>query len=112
VVAAHNQYLLALARAAWADGAITTAERSQLHDVATLLALPSSAVDAALDTAEPARSIPIQRAESGGPTLGQFRLAAADQVVLTGEMRRPRDEWVAIAEAAGLVVHGGVTKKT
>jgi DNA polymerase-3 subunit epsilon len=96
----HRNYLTALGAAARADGIVTSAERDDLALVGVLLGLTRADVDDALNAVS---TITAPQAP--------FELRPGDRVVLTGEMQRPRDEWVADAEAAGLVV-GGVAKKT
>lgn len=104
VIALHRKYLLALASAAWADGAITDAERADLLQVAGLLGFGQHAVDEALSAARTGpTALPVQR-HSG--------LTPGDLVVFTGQMVQPRELWEQRAIAAGLQVNGGVTKKT
>lgn len=102
----HRRYLTALASAAWADGEVTHTERTDLRRVADLLGLAAADVDGAIAVARNKAQMPDQ-------TMGQFQLARGDLVVFTGEMNRTREEWHAIALAAGLKVNGGtVTKGT
>jgi DNA polymerase-3 subunit epsilon len=70
-----------------------------------LLGLPLAAVDEALEAG---------RGFTGGAALpsGSLRLTAGDRICFTGEMSRPREELVALAEAAGLKVTSGVSGKT
>jgi DNA polymerase-3 subunit epsilon len=104
VISLHRDYLTALGAAAWADRVVTSAERDDLVLVATLLGLARDDVDEALETASGgAPTIPTQRAP--------FELMTGDRIVLTGDMQRPREEWIADAQAAGLEV-GGITEKT
>jgi DNA polymerase-3 subunit epsilon len=51
LTAAHQMYLRALAVAAWTDGVISDAEHADLEEVARLLGLPVSVVDAELAAA-------------------------------------------------------------
>ncbi|AHH95912.1 exonuclease, RNase T and DNA polymerase III [Kutzneria albida DSM 43870] len=102
VLGLHWNYLLGLARAAWADEVVTAAERADLVLVARLLGLAEQDVELALEQ-----------------TLGQgdaherFRLLPGDQVVFTGQTSvRPREQWEQVARERGLRVHGGVTKRT
>lgn len=121
----HRRYVLSLARAAWADGILTNAEREDLLAVATLLDLDPAEVEEALTTTRPAGggdAHPIvpgatrgarQGRGAGAPSsaLEHFRLAPGDMVVFTGQMALPREVWMDRARAAGLVPHTGVTKK-
>jgi DNA polymerase-3 subunit epsilon len=52
-------------------------------------------------------------APGDGPSMadGFFHLNRGDGVVFTGQMARPREEWVALAAAAGLVSRPNVTKQ-
>ncbi len=97
----HRQYLAGLAALAWEDGVVTDVEHQELVQVADLLGLPGPYVQQALSEAAGRQPAPGRR----------FRLAPGDRVVFTGDMDLPRSEWIARAEAAGLVV-GGVTKAT
>lgn len=108
--AAHRQYLLALAAAAWEDYVITADERRDLEKVAVLLQLPPRAVDDALHATAP-QPIPNPRPPSGGP-VDRFVLRRGDTVVLTGQMTLPRDVWERRIAEAGLIAGDGVTKKT
>lgn len=98
----HRVYLAALACAAWADGVVTLEERFQLSQVAASLAIPNDVAKQLLNAAEGSG------AQFEVPTL-QF--VAGDRVVFTGEMSRPRDEWISRIEALGLR-HGVLTKGT
>jgi DNA polymerase-3 subunit epsilon len=106
----HRRYLLALAQRAWADGVVTQAEHDDLRLVAVLLGLPEQDVDRALVVAREAPPAPANVQDGG--KWGQFRLRLGDLVVFTGQMRLPREVWEERAVAAGLAVHGNVTKKT
>jgi DNA polymerase-3 subunit epsilon len=56
--------------------------------------------------------IALERAERAkAPAHAAFELARGHQVVFTGELSVPREQWVQRAEAAGLK-HGGVNKNT
>ena len=103
----HGAYLEVLARAAWADGVVTDAERGDLDVAAELLGLPADAADAALLAAGAAG--PLAGSPSADRTL--FGLSRGDLVVFTGDMDLPREEWIARAARAGLVAHPNVTKK-
>lgn len=99
----HRTYLCGLAAAALEDGIVTDDERDDLDDVARLLGLSDSDTDDALAAVERGRAVvPLQR----------FRLAAGDQVVLTGEMDRPRDELEKLGRQVGLDIHANVTRHT
>jgi len=108
----NNDYLLALARAALADGHLDEAEYQDLVVVAELLGLGDQAVRPALDQAwdeMPKRATDDR--PSAVPAAPAFHLTEGDVVVFTGEMSRPRDELEQIATNAGLVPHPNVTKK-
>ncbi|MDU0288027.1 exonuclease domain-containing protein [Saccharothrix longispora] len=100
VMALHRGYLDALAGAAWADGLVSDEEAADLKLVATMLGLGGEDVAASFERGRAAR--PDAR----------FRLEPGHCVVFTGEMGQPRAVWEERARAAGLVVGGGVTKKT
>ncbi|HEX3790003.1 MAG TPA: exonuclease domain-containing protein [Pseudonocardiaceae bacterium] len=105
VVPLHRSYLLALARAAWADHVVTDDERADLRLVARLLGLDRSEVERALADGRSPATEPAVRA-------GGFQLRAGDPVVFTGATKQPREAWETQARSVGLVVGGGVTKKT
>lgn len=97
----HERYLSAMGAVAVADGVVTAQEQMDLERVAVCLGLGTGAVAGSLT-----------RTESGPcPEVRSIRLRPGDRVVITGETKRPRDEWIADLFAAGLE-HGGVTKAT
>jgi len=104
-IAVHHSYLRELARAAWADGVLTDSERRDVETVATLLGLDDEAA---------ARVLAEERtgAAESTVTVGGLVLRPGDRVVLTGEMRRPREMIVERAVAAGLRVTTSVSGKT
>lgn len=104
-IAVHHSYLRELARAAWADGVLTEDERRDVATVATLLGLDDTEADRVL--AEE-RSGDIGH----GLAIGGLVLRAGDRIVLTGAMRRAREEIVERAVAAGLRVTASVSGKT
>jgi DNA polymerase-3 subunit epsilon len=106
---AHERYLNALARAAVADGVVTEAERRDLLLVATLLGLSEGALNGALDQAR----------DSGASQVAPATESLAGKTVcFTGELRcefggQPITREIAesLAEAAGLIAKGGVSRK-
>lgn len=102
LAALHATYLDSLAIAAWEDGVVTAEETQQLTAVASMLGLPGRLVHVAVERAQHAR---------GRDGASDFRLSVGDQVVFTGELSIARDEWVSLAQRAGLR-HGGVNKGT
>ncbi|ASW55043.1 exonuclease domain-containing protein [Plantactinospora sp. KBS50] len=98
----HRSYLASLAAIAFEDGIVTADERRDLEEVAGLLGLARSDVDAQLAAA----AVPRQRRRD------RWQLRQGDIVVFTGAMDPPRGEWETEAEAAGLQVGNAVTKKT
>ena len=100
----HVQYFSELVAIAWADGTLTTDEVADLATVGKLLSVSDSVVVAAM---QPREAIEL----SPPPPASHFALAVGDLVVLTGEMRRPREEWFGILEAGGYVPWACVTKK-
>ena len=99
----HADYFAALVAEAWADGVLTTAEIADLATVARVLSLDAALVSAAL-TAPPASLVtaPI--------TPQRASLEAGMQIVLTGEMTRPRDAWHALLIGRGVIPKPAVTK--
>jgi len=97
----HRSYLTSMGALALADGVVTETERADLERVAACLGLGPDAVEYALSEeclAEPA-------------AVAVLRLEPGDRIVVTGDTRRPRDEWVSLIERSGLEF-GGVTKRT
>ncbi len=99
----HHDYLRSVALEAQSDGVVTSSERTDLESVASSLGLGIPYVDEALHWAAQ------ERADDGKRS--GFALAPADRIVFTGEMSKPRDEWVRDIADAGLA-SGGVTKAT
>jgi len=99
----HSDYFDALAAVAWADGVLTDSETADLLAVADLLDLPDSQVERAMSGS--LSSSPLVAA------VESFRLEAGDLVVLTGDMRRPREVIESDLVARGYVPWSGVTKK-
>ena len=106
----HRTYLGALAQAAWADGEVSDSELSDLHAVAALLSLSPDDVDAALKAGADALQASLL-GDIPSAARPRFRLRPGDLVVFTGDMARPRDEWISRAAGAGLISHPSVTKK-
>jgi DNA polymerase-3 subunit epsilon len=105
LIGAHQMYLRALAVAAWADGIISEAEHADLGEVARLLGLPASAVDAELAAARGLAS------QVTVPVNGRA-LHVGDSVCITGSTSTPRDELEARTTSAGLRVASAVSRKT
>ena len=101
VLELHRSYLTAMGALALADGVVTEAERSDLARVAECLGLGPDAVEESLSGG------PVASA----PAVVAVQLAAGDRIVVTGDTRRPREEWIALIERSGLEF-GGVTKRT
>lgn len=103
----HREYLAGLAAEAVRDGVVTEDEVVDLVGVAEMLGA---------EKAEAVELIEEARRDAGlgdaGPGAGcdRFRLRPGDLVVFTGDMSRPREEWMRRAAAAGLVPHPQVTK--
>jgi DNA polymerase-3 subunit epsilon len=97
----HRRYLDAMGSVALEDGIVTADERRDLTRVAECLGLGGDAVDRALRPHE----------ETARIALSTLRLERGDRVVITGETRRAREEWISLLVGAGLE-HGGVTKAT
>lgn len=103
VIALHAEYFDALTAVAWADGVLTDAELADLVAVADLLDIPT---DRIADATAP-RTVEV----APTPGFGEFTLSPGDLVVLTGEMRRPRELIEADLISRGFVPWSGVTRK-
>jgi DNA polymerase-3 subunit epsilon len=101
---AHRQYLQHVAAAAWSDGRITDAERSDLLHVAHLLDVPAAEALAILDSTRRAPQHPSGHLPPA--------LQPGDKVVFTGDMDMSRADIEALATAAGLRVTTAVSGKT
>jgi DNA polymerase III subunit epsilon len=103
--ALHLEYFDELTRIAWADGELTDAEMVDLVAVADLLDLSSATITAALERPRPiSSSVTTTRPD-------HFALTLGDLIVLTGEMKRAREDWVAELSGRGFVPWQAVTKK-
>lgn len=104
----NHRYLEALARIAHEDGITTPDEREDLHLVAHLLGVETSAVDDLLD-----RSVlPPDLSDTHG-TVRSFSLQTGDVVVFTGEAPNvTRDDLRSAAKGLGIDVASSVSKKT
>ncbi len=98
----HESYLRAMGVVALADGVVTADERRDLERVAASLGLgPGSLASALSPEPEPQLSAAI----------AVLRLEPGDRIVITGETKRSREDWIDALVDAGLE-HGGITKKT
>jgi DNA polymerase-3 subunit epsilon len=97
-------YFQAVASVAWADGILTDTATADLMLLAQLLRIPEGEVHASLQQ-------PSTEGSDEPVTTDQFKLLIGDLVVLTGDMKRPREVWAAELESAGLVWINYVTKK-
>jgi DNA polymerase-3 subunit epsilon len=98
----HRVYLTALAAAAWTDGIVTLEERFQLSQVAATLGIPNDVAKQTLHDAE---------GSTADFEVPMLQFVPGDRVVFTGELGRPREEWIARIEALGMK-HGALTKGT
>jgi DNA polymerase III subunit epsilon len=111
---AHRVYINNLAVHALADGVVTDVERADLHHVSKLLGQDDSQLDQILKIASAQLS-------SANPVLkfsGTGNELAGKSVCFTGELQSrlngeciSREVAETLAEKAGLIVAGGVTKK-
>lgn len=109
-IAVHHTYLRELARAAWADGVITPAERQDLDTVATLLGLDPGIVGPLLEDEHPQNDGVHQAPAKITP--GGLSLRPGDKIVLTGTMQRPRAEITRQAGEAGLRITPSVSRQS
>lgn len=114
----HRTYLAAALDEALADGRLSTDERRELAQIATILDQPMPKLP------DPSAAI-VKAGESGGVALRQkvradspgegtatgaeFTLVPGARVVFTGTMSRPREAWARVIAEAGFVT-GSVTK--
>jgi DNA polymerase III subunit epsilon len=119
--ALHAGYFADLVAAAWEDSVLTDDERREIETVATLLDIAPASLEAALNDPRPmatavgaASGSAAASTDSVGDTAGatQMTFDETSIVVLTGEMRRPRDVIEADIERLGIRTARAVTKKT
>jgi DNA polymerase III subunit epsilon len=80
---------------------VTVTERQDLDRVAACLGLGADAVEQALSGEPSADPLEVE----------VIRLEPGDRIVVTGDTRRPREEWISLIDRSGLEF-GGVTKRT
>ena len=103
----NRAYLEELAAAAWSDGVLTPDEHSQILDVARALGISDS-----LDDLVGSAILAAEESTTATETFASaLSLAQGDIVVLTGDMTKPRAEWVALLESRGIRVANNVSKK-
>ncbi|KQP57182.1 exonuclease domain-containing protein [Agreia sp. Leaf283] len=116
----HIEYFEAVVNVAWSDGVLTLDEIADLTAVATLLGLPAVYVAAAVEPppksagrhAAPLDADGLGLDGSASPrSAGGFRLEVGDYVVLTGDMRRSREDWHRELEQRGFVPRPAISKK-
>lgn len=107
----HREYFAALAVVAWSDGVLTAEEIGDLAAVAQMLRVPAEDITAALRAPDGGASPPNVRQPLTLQSADGFSLASGDLIVLTGEMRRPREAWVEVLSGLGFAVWPAVTKK-
>lgn len=101
----HVYYLEQLVHAAWADGIITDTEQEDLYKAADILGVETALVDTALVAA------PQQATQTLGAA-DPRSIRPGAQLVLTGQMTRPRGELAEILTHMGYIVADNATKKT
>lgn len=107
----HRDYLAGLAGEAVRDGVVTEDEVMDLVCVAELLGVTKDDALAVVEAACRGAGIACAGAEAGRPApVERFALRPGDRVVFTGDMARPREDWVRAASAAGLVPWPSVTR--
>ncbi|TDO86065.1 exonuclease domain-containing protein [Enemella evansiae] len=109
VLDVHAGYLLTMARVAWHDGVVTDDEHAELVQATRMLGLSPADLDTALADAE--RSHHDAGMTDALMQMVGLTLNPGDRIAFTGEMKRERSEWEALARRAGLVP-GGVARAT
>lgn len=99
----HAHYFEQVADAAWADGVLTNEEVAQLDALGHIMSLNEAQIAAAKLT---------RAATEAVATDAPVALHPGQIIVLTGSMRRPREDWQQALEAAGFLAPSGLTKKT
>jgi DNA polymerase-3 subunit epsilon len=101
--ALHREYFTQLTDVAWADGVLTPAEIGDLLSVGESLGMAADVIATAMQ-----QRVATHVTEMDVPA---FLLAAGDLLVLTGDMRRTRDDWHRELSSRGYVPWTAVTKK-
>ena len=101
--ALHSEYFAQLTAVAWADGVLTDEEIADLRSVGGALGMSSEVVTAAMKPRDATHVTELD--------VPAFLLAAGDLLVLTGDMRRTRDDWHQELTSRGYVPWTAVTKK-
>ncbi|MFA4965911.1 MAG: exonuclease domain-containing protein, partial [Thermoleophilia bacterium] len=108
---AHRDYLDALVRQAWSDGALNDAETADLLVVASLLGIGESELQGSVRAA--AEGAGGRAGSACRPPVGAFALEPGDRIVFTGEEPGvSRDQLCYEAEARGMRPMGSVSGKT
>lgn len=110
--ALHHRYFEDLVHACWQDGVLTEEEVADIYQVANLLNIDPTNVHAALIKPKGITATPEKADQaSANSDSGRFSLEAGSLVVLTGDMREPRELIESRLREAGFIPHSGVTKK-
>jgi DNA polymerase-3 subunit epsilon len=99
----HSDYLRSVIEEAFSDGRLSEEEQTDINLVAETLGISSATTEALLRT--------ISEEISDRKKTAKFTLIPGDRIVFTGEMSRPREDWISEIIAAGLRT-GGITKTT
>jgi DNA polymerase-3 subunit epsilon len=106
----HRQYFEALAAIAWSDGVLSADEVADLVRVARMLHISDQNLTKALSQPQMVvASVPP--ADIKHAAAARFNLAPGAEIVLTGDMARPRAEWHTILLERGFVPRPAVTKR-
>ncbi|HCS62115.1 MAG TPA: DNA polymerase III [Microbacterium sp.] len=117
----HREYFAAAWVEALADGVVSSDERRELAQIATILDLPAPEFSSAASVSaravvsaavvSPAIVSPAvsTNADAVARTGAEFTLSPGARIVFTGTMSRPREEWARAISEAGFVT-GSVTK--
>lgn len=101
----HARYFDDLASIAWEDGELAVDEISKLVAVGKLLRVGAAAIAQAMQP----RDATEHSVDAGYRV--ELQLQPGDLIVLTGEMERPREDWMARLTSSGFVPWSAVTKK-
>lgn len=104
----HIVYFDDIVTIGWEDGILTQEELTDIIAVGGLLGIDSDRITAATALREPQV---VARQHAAGLSTATYSLEPGDRIVLTGEMNRTREEWMAELTRLGFEPWPAVTKK-
>lgn len=116
----HGDYFDELAKATWDDDMVSYAELDHLRDIGKALEIDDAHVEATVSRISRRSphgkrgrhaSTVTTAANGSGINPLRFRLHSGDHIVLTGQMRRQRNDWRNLLSSLDIVAWPSVTRK-